>query len=66
MSRKNGDVRRLVDKAKRPKYRVPAEALADEKRNLDRLLTSGELMGYSCLMLGGYAEITTYQGGVDG
>lgn len=66
MKKKTTDMRSLVDKARRPKYRVSIDALAKEKRSLDVLLSSGELMGYSCLMMGGYAEIITYQGGVDG
>lgn len=66
MKKRTTDMRSLVDKARRLKYRVPIDALAKEKRSLDVLLSSGELMGYSCLMMGEYAEIITYQGGVDG
>ena len=59
-------MRAHVAKARGPKYRVDVSRLEEEKRNLNRLLSSGELMGYSCLMMGEYAEIITYQGGVDG
>ena len=59
-------LRSIILQKRMPSYKIHRNCVERETLALDRMLASGELMGYSCCLSGDWAEIVPYQGAAYG